>query len=465
MKLHHNPDKTSALIIMSLSGFVSAFMIGAVNIALPRIGSEFNMDAILIGWVSTGYILASSIFIVPFGRIADIIGRKKVYTWGVITFTATSLLLTMANSSIMLIASRFVQGAGGALVISTNVAILSSVFPIGERGRALGLYLASVYLGLTLGPFLGGLLTQYFGWRSIFLVCVPIGLLIIALIFWRLKGEWADARGEKFDIVGSIIYSLMLVAITYGITDIQEMLGIILTAIGIIGLAAFIIWETKAASPVLDVHLFKDNRAFAFSCLAALINYGSIWAVGFLISLYLQYIKGLSPQNAGFILLSQPVMQAMFSPLAGRISDRIQPRIVASAGMALTFIGLLLLVFLNEETTLPQIVGSLVLIGFGAAIFISPNTNAAMGNIEKKHYGVASASIATARQLGMVVSMGIVMILFVLYMGRVQITTEYYGAFLQSIHMVFIISTILCFVGVFASLARGKMHNSESQHP
>jgi MFS family permease len=362
-----------------------------------------------------------------------------------------------------LIVCRFLQGTGGALAIATGIAILSSVFPPGERGRALGLSSSSVYLGVSLGPFLGGLLTQHFGWRSIFMVCVPIGLFAIALIFWRLKGEWIDARGEKFDMAGSIIYVLMIVAVTYGITSLPEMIGVILTPIGIAGFIFFILQETKVASPILDLRLFTENKAFAFSCLAALINYGATWAVSFLFSLFLQYIKGLSPQDAGFVLVSHPVMQVLIAPLAGRISDRIQPRIVASIGMALTFIGLLSLIFLSKETSLPVMIGSLIILGCGSGLFIAPNTNAAMSSIEKKHYGVASASIATSRQLGNIGSMAVVMLLFSLYIGRVQITAEYHGAFLQCIQIAFITYTVLCFVGIFASLARGKVQSANGR--
>lgn len=457
-----SPDKNSVLIVATLSSFMSPFMGAALNVALPQMGSELAMDAISLGWVATAYLLASVIFVLPFGRIADIYGRKRIFTCGMIAFTVTSLLLAMANTGVMLIALRFVQGAAGALIFGIGVAMLTSVFPVGERGRVLGLNAAAVYSGLSLGPFLGGLLTQYFGWRSIFVLNVPLGLSIIALIFWRVKGDWAEARGEKFDIAGSVIYSLMLLAIVYGFTHLPEILGFVLIIVGIAGLVAFVIWETRTESPVLDINLFRKNRAFALSCLAALINYGATYAVGFLLSLYLQYIKGFSPQNAGFILVSQPVVQAMFSPLAGRISDRIQPSLVASAGMTCTVIGLLLFVLLTEQTDMPLIIASLILLGFGFALFASPNTNAVMSSVEKKFYGVASATLATMRQIGMILSMGIVMLLFALYMGRVEITPEYYGAFLQSVKVAFIISAILCFFGIFASLARGKVGASHS---
>lgn len=461
--MNQSPDKTSVLIVATLGSFLTPFMGAAINIALPQMGSELVMDAISLGWVATAYLLASVIFVLPFGRLADIYGRKKIYMWGMIAFTVTSLLLAMTDSSTMLIALRFVQGAGGALIFGTTIAIVTSAFPSGDRGRAIGLNAGAVYLGISLGPFLGGLLTQYWGWRSIFIVCVPVGLLIIALIFWRLKGDWTEAKGEKFDIVGSVIYSLMLVAVIYGFTHLPELLGVALIVIGILGFVAFVIWEMRTTSPLLDLNLFRQSRAFAFSCLAALTNYGATYAVGFLTSLYLQYIKGLSPQNAGFILVSQPIMQALFSPIAGRISDRVQPRLVASVGMSCTVVGLSLFVFLSKDTAMLQIIFSLIILGFGFALFASPNTNAVMSSVEKKFYGVASATLATMRQVGMILSMGIVMLLFALYMGKVQITPEYHGAFLQSVQIAFIISAILCFFGIFASLARGNVSRSNRQ--
>ena len=441
----------------TLGSFLTPFMGSSITIALPSIGSELAMDAISLGWVATAYLLAAAMFLVPFGRIADIYGRKRIFTYGILTYTVASILSAIAASAAMLIASRVLQGIGGAMIFSTGVAILTSVFPAEERGKALGINVAAVYLGLSLGPFLGGLLTEHFGWRSIFVLNVPLGLIIIAFIFWKLKGEWAEAKGEKFDITGSVIYSLMLIAIMYGFTLLPEMSGVWLILIGAVGVVAFVKWEMKVKSPVLNIGLFRNNTVFALSNLAALINYSATFAVAFLLSLYLQYIKGLSPQNAGLILVAAPVVQAIFSPLAGRLSDRIEPRIVASAGMGLTVISLVLLTFLGEKTSLGFIVASLVVLGFGFALFSSPNTNAVMSSVEKRFYGVASGTLATMRQIGMTFSMGMAMLLFALYIGRVQITPEYYSLFLRSVNVAFIIFAALCFGGIFASLARGKI--------
>ena len=415
------------------------------------------MDAILLGWVATTYILASVMFLVPIGRIADIYGRKKIFTCGMITYTAASLLSAISTSAAMLISFRVLQGIGGAMVFSTGVAILTSVFPPQERGRVLGIYAAAVYIGLLVGPFVGGLLTQHLGWRSIFWINVPLGLLMIALIFWKLKGEWAEAKGEKFDFVGSIIYSLMLIAIMYGFTMLPEMTGAVLILAGALGIVAFLKWENRVEHPVLNTSLFRKNRVFALSNLAAFINYSATFAVGFLMSLYLQYIKGLTPQNAGLVLVASPVIQAIFSPIAGRLSDRIEPRIVSSVGMGIVVIGLILFIFLDMTTSLWYIIAGLIILGFGFALFASPNTNAVMSSVEKKSYGIASATVATSRQLGMVFSMGMVMMIFAVHIGRVQITPEYYPDFLSSVNTAFSIFAVLCFGGVFASIARGKV--------
>lgn len=450
-------NKKAALIVATLGAFFAPFMGSSVNIALPSIGSEFAMDAISLGWVATAYLLAAAIFVVPFGRVADIYGRKRIFMCGVLIFAVSSLLLAISASATMLISFRILQGIGGAMILGTGVAIITSVFPAEERGKALGINVAAVYLGLSLGPFLGGFLTQHFGWRSIFLVNVPLGLIILAFIFWRLKGEWAEAKGEKFDITGSIIYTLMLTAIMYGLSLLPEMSGVWLILAGALGFVAFVKWEMKVESPVLNMNLFRNNTVFALSNLAALINYSATFAVGFLLSLYLQYIKGLSPQSAGVILVSAPVMQAIFSPLAGRLSDKIEPRIVASTGMGLTVVGLVFFTFLSEETSLGFIVAGLIILGFGFALFSSPNTNAVMSSVEKRVYGVASATLATMRQIGMMFSMGIAMLLFAIDIGRVQIIPEYYPLFLKSVNSAFIIFVVLCFGGIFASLARGKI--------
>ena len=460
--MNNDTSKRVVLIAVTLGAFLTPFMGSSVNIALPSIGKDFEMDAVLLGWVATAYLITGAMFLVPFGRIADIYGRKKVFIYGIVIYTIASLLSALSTSAIMLISFRVLQGIGGAMIFGTSVAILTSVFPVGDRGRVLGINVAAVYVGLSVGPFVGGLLTDHFGWRSVFYANVPLGLIMVALILWKLKGDWAMAKGERFDLPGSIIYGVMLVAIMYGFTRLPSLWGGWLILVGLLALVAFIWWELRVKSPVLNINLFRNNIVFAFSNLAALINYSATFAVSFLLSLYLQYIKGFNPEDAGLVLIAAPVMQAIFSPVAGRLSDRIEPRILASAGMALAVVGLALFALIGYGTSLAFIVGGLVILGFGFALFSSPNTNAVMSSVENKFYGVSAATLGTMRQVGMMLSMGIAMLLFAVYMGRVEITPEYYDLFLKSTRTAFIIFAGLCFAGIFASLARGKVRGEGS---
>jgi len=449
-------SKSTVLLVTSLAGFVTPFIASSINLALPSIGKEFSMDAVMLGWIATAYLLTAVVFLVPLGRLADMYGRKKLFLWGTVIFTFASCLSALSWSSAVLIISRVIQGIGSAMIFGTGTAMLTSAFPPGERGRAMGINLAAVYIGLSLGPFIGGLLTQYSGWRSIFWLNSAVGLVAVVATLWKLRAEWADARGEKFDLIGSVIYGLGIIAVIYGFASLPDIWGIGWAAIGVIVIIVFVIWERRVPSPVLDVRLFGNNRVFAFSNLAAFISYSATFAVAFLLSLYLQYIRGLEPRDAGLILVTMPVIQAIFSPLTGRLSDRIEPQVLASAGMGLTAAGLLLLFFLDANTALWFILASLILLGYGFSLFSSPNTNAIMSSVEKRLLGVAAATLSTMRLSGQMFSLGIAMLLIAVYVGRVQITPDNYPQFLMSIKVAFGIFTLLCFGGIFASLARGK---------
>ena len=457
MNIDQIDNRRVALFVTTLGAFLIPFMGSSVNIALPSIGKEFAMDAVLLGWVTASYLLAAAIFLAPFGRMADIYGRKKVFSYGFVIYTLSSFLSVISTSPFLLISSRALQGIGGSMTYSTGVAILMSVFPPGERGKVLGINVAAVYSGLSCGPVLGGLLTHHFGWRSIFLANIPLGFLIVILTFSKLRGEWTEAKGEKFDFGGTLLYSFALLAIMYGFSRLSGIEGTFLILLGAMGVWAFVKWEIKSKSPIFNTELFRNNNVFVFSNLAALINYSATYAVSFLLSLYLQFIKGLSPQDAGMILVSQPIMQALFSPFTGRLSDRIEPRIVASTGMALTAVGLFLLIFLDEKTTTPFIIASLILLGLGFALFSSPNTNAVMSSIEKRFYGVASGTLGTMRTTGMMFSMAMAMLIFTLYIGRTQITPPYYPLFIKSVKTAFLFFAIFCLAGIFASLSRGRV--------
>ena len=448
-----------ALVIATMTSFVPPFLASSINIALPAIGAEFSMDAVLLGWIATSYLLTAAVFMVPFGKFADIYGMKKIFLIGLFIFTLSSMLAYLASSTAILMASRVLQGIGSAMIFGTGTAILVNVFPVQERGKILGINAATVYLGLTLGPYLGGLLTHYFGWRSLFLVNVALGLIPLLIGLWKLKGEWAGAGDESFDWTGSVIYSLMLVALMYGLTLLPGWQGVALVLLGAATFFALIRWESGVKSPVLDVLLFRNNRVYAFSNLAALISYASTFAITFLLSLYLQYIKGLEPDQAGMVLLAQPLVMTVLSPYTGKLSDRIEPRVVASVGMAVTTAAVLALTLLGEQTSLQFVAGCLAVLGLGLALFTSPNTNAIMSSIDPRHYGVGSATLGTMRLVGQVSSMSFAMMVFSLYLGAVEITPQFHPQFLAAVRMAFAVFSALCLIGVFASLARGRLRS------
>jgi EmrB/QacA subfamily drug resistance transporter len=454
--------RRAALIAATLTSFLTPFMDSATNVALPQISQDFAMDAVTLTWIRMAYLLAAAMFLVPFGKIADIYGRKRIYSYGTAIFTLGALGIGLSQSSAMLISIRVFQGVGSAMIFGTGVAILTSVFAPHERGRILGINVAAVYLGLSLGPFLGGILTEQLGWRSIFFSTVVLGLVALGFVWRRLEGEWAEARGERFDLAGSVIYGLSLVALMVGISWLPDLLGAGLMVAGIVGLGLFVGWELRLSTPVLDMRLLLGNRPFAFSNLAALINYSATSATAFLLSLYLQYIKDLSPQQAGTVLVAQPIVQAVFSPLAGWLSDRIEPRIVASAGMGFTALGLGLFIVVGPETPIWGIIVRLLLLGFGFALFSSPNMNAIMGSVQRRFYGVASGTLGTMRLMGQMLSQGIATLLFALYIGRVEITPDSYPLFLSSTRTAFAIFALLCVGGIFASLARGQIRTERA---
>jgi MFS family permease len=307
------------------------------------------------------------------------------------------------------------------------------------------------------GPFAGGILTQHIGWRSLFFLVAPFGIVSVFITLKYLKGEWADARGETLDVIGSVLYGISILALVYGASILPDIKAVYLIAFGVLCLGIFVRHELRVPYPVVEVNLFRENRLFTFSSLAALINYSATFAVAFLLSLYLQYIKGLSAQMAGTVLMAQPIMMAVFSPLAGRWSDRIEPRKLATAGMAMTALGLLLFVFINETTPILHIVGTLILLGFGFALFSSPNMSAIMGSVEKRFFGIASGTVATMRLLGQMTSMAIAMVVFSIFIGREEISPANYDLFLHGVKICFTISAILCGVGIFFSFSRGKL--------
>lgn len=450
-------QKRMILIICSISAFVTPFMGASITIAMPPIGKEFNMDAILLAWVATIYNVSAAIFLLPLGKFADLKGREKIFKFGMALFTVTSLACAVSWDSYTLLTFRFLQGIGGAMIFGTSNAILSAAYPKKKRGGTLGVYITILYLGMTLGPVLGGFMTNYFGWRSIFWFSAVLSLVNTVLAFARMPNLPVEGKGS-LDLPGSVMCGVALVLLMIGFSKLPAALGGLLVAGGVVGFLLFGIIETRVASPVLDIRVFRGNYPFIFSNIAELITMAATFAIGFLLSLYLQYILGLTAGQTALVLAIKSGFLIVFSRYAGKLSDKVEPAKIASLGLALAAIGLFAYIFIGVNTSIWFICIFMVFIGMGLAFFTSPITNLVMSSVDKKDFGVASATISIMRQLGMNLSMGIMMMLFSIYnlKGR-SIKPEVYGNFLMSSRIGFTIFTVLCVLAIFALIARGKL--------
>ncbi|UZP68423.1 MFS transporter [Desulfovibrio mangrovi] len=445
----------ATLFVVCVAHFLMPFMMSAVGIALPTMGREFHATAMQMGLVETVYVLSASIFLLSMGRLADMHGRRRLFQLGIALFTVMAGFLAFAWSAEAVIALRFLQGIGGSMVMATSMAMVVNAFPANVRGRALGIAVSSVYAGISCGPFIGGVIVSHWSWRAVFLLCVPLGLAAFLLTTFRLRLEKVTSGKEPFDWKGSIIYATSILVLILGASNLDiGPWAYVSLAIGGIGLVLFVRFESRQPYPLLPVGLFRGNRIFAFSNLAALLNYAATFGVAFFVSLYLQYIKGMTPAQAGTVLMIQSVVQAALSPFCGRLADRYPAANVATLGMILCVAGLALAATVGETTPLWHLYVMLVLLGGGFALFSSPNTTVIMGSIEPAHLGVASGLVASMRTLGMMSSMTIITVVFSMLLGGHAITVETYPAFLRSMQLGLSIFAGLCCLGVFCSLGR-----------
>jgi MFS family permease len=455
-KSNENSSPTFILIIAAITLFIGSFIFSTVSVALPAIGQEFTAGAVLLGWVANAVTLAQSAIILSAGRYSDIFGRKKIFLLGIFLTVISSFLCVFSSSFIWLFASLIFVGIGVGITVAPLIAILNSSFPKERRGWAMGVAVGSASFGAATGPFLGGVFTQHLGWRSIFLFIGILSLVAICLSLWKVREESVDARGEKFDIAGSVFFGVSLVILMFGFTALPTIAGIICVFIGAAGFLAFIKLEMKITNPIFNFGLFHHNPVFSLSLLVALLNCLPLAAIVFLLSLYLQYIQGFPPQTAGLIICIQSVITTITAPMVGRIADRFDPRIIAFIGMVFIFISLLLFFFLTEETVLGFIIFGLFLFGLGGGLFNSTNVNSVLGSVGSKYFGVASGLHGTARMVGALVGMTITMVLLNIYIGGSAVTPENHPAFLNSLKVGFLIFSILCLFGAFIQFATVK---------
>ncbi|MBU1242436.1 MFS transporter [Myxococcota bacterium] len=449
-------NKNILLILVMVTSFFTPFIGAAVNLALPGIAGEFDLNAVAMSWIAMSYLLSSAVFLVPLGKLADIMGRKRIFLWGNLVLAVSSALGVFAPSAEVLIAFRVGQGLGSAMVFSTGMALITEVFPQRERGRAIGYSVTAVYTGLALSPVIGGVLISWAGWRSLFVVPAIIGVLAAIATHAAIPGEWAEARGEKFDLKGTLLYIPSMCLFMYGFAHLPAPAAFALTAVGLAGLVLFVRTELGTTSPVFEVRLFATNRLFALANFAALINYATTFAVTFVLSLYLQYIQGMSPREAGMVLIAQPLVMAVVASRSGKWSDRIDPRLLASAGMAVSAVGLLMLTLLRDDTPTAFLLVTLGVLGMGFGLFSSPNTNSIMGSVEKRHLGLASGTVGTMRLTGQMLSMGLATLVLHLFIGDSPVHAGNHGAFIRAADTIFIVFAALSGLGVWASWSRGR---------
>ena len=448
----------SILSIVAITSFMGTFLISSINIALPAIEKSFSLNAVSLSWIVTSFLLATAMFLLPVGRWGDLSGIRKLYKAGLIIFTLSSLLSGMAVSGFWLILFRFIQGIGSAFTNTTGQAILVSAFPAKQRGRVLGISVSTVYLGLSFGPYFGGLLTQYVGWRSIFIVASVLGLISTLIAFFFIgKDEIPENEVKKPDLRGTGFYMLGLVALVFGSSRIPDASGWMMMGGGVLALIIFWLFEKKSAMPVIDTKLFTHNRLFAFSNLAALINYSATSAIVFFLSLFLQKIQGLTPRQAGTILIAQPVIMTIFSPIVGRLSDRIQPRIFSTIGMTMCSLGLVAMAHFSAATPVWMIVMVLVWVGLGFAFFSSPNMNTIMSSVNKNQYGLASGTASSMRVIGQITSMTIATLYFAGLFGGKTIEAVPDYLFLTAMKWGFISFALISIIGIYFSFNRGTM--------
>jgi EmrB/QacA subfamily drug resistance transporter len=450
-------NKRAVLITVILTNFLTPFNGSSFNIALPSIAAEYGLDAVTMSWTSLAYLLTSAMFLIPFGRIADMYGRKRVFLSGITLFSISSALLAILPSSSTVVIFRALQGVGSAMIFGTSLAILVSVSTPSDRGRMLGISVAAVYVGLSAGPYIGGFLTENFGWRSIFFVNIGIGIAIILLTLIYIKTDWREQDQGKFDFIGSATFSIMLLALMYGMSRLPDRAAILPIAIGLIMIGIFIHIEENVDNPVLDLSIFRENLVYSLFNISALINFSATFSLTFLLSMYLQYHKGLNAQAAGTILMASPIIQSIMSPIAGRLSDRIAPTRLSWMGMGVTSIALAPLSLINGSTSITYIVVSLLILGLGLALFSSPNTNAIMGSVDRSLLGVASSTVGTMRLLGQMLSQGIAMTLIAINLGSATIAPELYPELLTSIRITFTLFFLLCMLGTAAAFFGSSM--------
>ncbi len=465
------PYKWVALAVTTIGSLMAAIDTTIVILALPNMLQDLHSDLVRMTWVIMGYLLVNTVLQLTFGRMADMFGRVKLYNLGFVIFTLGSVLCGLALNDTMLIAARLIQGAGGAMLSANSMAIITEVFPAEQRGQAMGFNSITWGAGSVLGPVLGGFILAVASWRWIFWVNLPIGIVGTVAAYLLLHDIEPNPSGERFDLVGAVLFCVGLVCVLLAL---MGSIGsgwlapstLILFAITVVALVAFVLWERRIPHPMLDLHLF-DNRVYACSVMAATLQSLAMFAVNFLLIFYLQGVRGYDPLTAAFLILPLSVFTSVIGPLGGRMADKLGGMIPASLGLALQALSLVVLIFLTPTTPYLWLAIALTLMGIGSGFFWSPNTSTTMGAAPRNRLGVASATLNTMRNVGMVCSFAVALAVAAASMPPALVNQVFLGtvghlqtaisvAFTQGMSHAFTASAIICVIAIFFSVVRGK---------
>ncbi|MCL4560343.1 MAG: MFS transporter [Chloroflexi bacterium] len=468
--------KWIVLSVTTIGALMAAIDSTIVVLGLPMMMESLHADLIEMIWVIMAYILISTVFLLTFGRVADMFGRVRLYNLGFLVFTIGSALCGVSGSAIQLILFRLIQGAGAAMMISNSMAILTEVFPANERGRALGINAITWAAGGVLGPILGGLILTSGNWRWIFFINVPIGLAGTLWGYLVLKEMTKHEKREKFDVWGALTFSMTLISLLMALTlSIQfgwgsPIINGLFVAFALL-LLLFFWWERRSEMPVLDFSLFS-NRIYSFSVMAATMQSLALFAVNFLIVFYFQGVRGYDPLTAALMLIPFPLVTSVMGPLSGMLSDRIGARVPATIGLILQAAALSWLLQITPTTPYVQIAGGLILMGLGGGMFFSPNTSAVMNASPQQRLGVASATLATMRQAGMVTSFALSLavaahalpaqVMMQLFVGtNISLGSQIMQEFVIGMRSAFSVSIVLCLAAAAISVVRGKENRAQ----
>lgn len=444
----------AVLVVVCISSFLTPVSLSGSFVAVPAISEDLHVSAVYASWIPAAFLLSNLLMMLPSGRLADQYGRKRIFLIGGLIFSIGSLIAGFAQNIEMLLFSRVIQGISSAMFFTTGMAIITSVFQQG-RGAALGWLVSSIYLGLTCGPLLGGWVTEHFGWQAVFWFPLPLVLIVLVVSAVTMKGEWRSTQAERLDLVGTLYMAIGMIGSFVGLSILPDWQGGLWLVIGLAFIVIFIRHCYTAPSPLVRLNLVLGNKPFSRALAASIMVYASNYGLIFLLSLYLQYNRGMPPTEAGQVLMVQAIVMTVLAPLAGRLSDRYRPRLLATLGCLSMVAGLtLLVVTVGPATPIWIILICLVAFGIGFGMFSTPNTNSVLGSVPPERLGMSSALLNLSRLLGQMLGTAVITLLMSLMIGQSKITPDHYADLMEVVRWAVGLSLIFALAAAYFSRER-----------